>query len=799
MLGWAAVLVVAVLVSYQPSWRIPLLFDDLESVTLNSSLRPPWQWADLLSPPASVPTKGRPLANLSFALSYRLSAAEPWGYHALNLAFHLVTVLALFGVVRRTLVRCWPGDSARALRGAGGAALLWAVHPALVQTVSYISQRTELMLGAFALLTLLGFVRWVHGGARGWAVGSVVAAFLGALCKEGFVAVPLVILAYDGIFVAGSVRAAWRARRLYYVTLAGVWPLVLSLLADVGARGVGTGQGITVLDYARTQVKAWVVYLQLVVWPHPLVFDRGFVLVRSWGDALPYLLLVGAMLVGAAWLVRRWLAAGFLLAAFALLLAPASSVVPVAGATIAENRLYLPSALVVVGLVVAATIWLQPRRWWGLVGGLTLLASVATVERNRTFQDAVGLWRQTLVRAPENFRAYNNLGELLNADPGRRAEARRCFEAALRLKPDYAPAHQNLGILRARQPDGREEGIAHLQEALRLDPGLAAAHSNLGGLLARIAGREAEAMRHHDAAVRLDPRVAAVWYNRGNTLARDPGRWTEALADFARALELDPTMAEAHANRASLLLRLPGREAEAMRHHDDAVRFNPQLAEAWFNRGNALARDPARWADALRDFSRALVLDPALVEAYANRGALWAKLPGQAAAAEADFAAALRLKPDYAEVQLAWADLLAARAGQRDEAQRRYELALRIRPDLVAAHFGLGNLLAAAPDGAAAAQAHFEAALRLNPALFEAQANLAALLERDPARSAEALRHHRRAVELAPDNAIVHFNLAAGLERAGGAAAEAREHYARALRLNPDLEPARQALQRLGP
>ncbi len=720
-LVWPAVISAAVLVAYYPSWRIPLLFDDVESVALNTSIRPPWSWSDLLSPPAAVTTKGRPLANLSFAFSYALSGLRPWGYHAVSLTFHLVAAWTLFGLVNRTLARARKLGNQKASAVAGWATLLWAVHPALVQSVSYISQRTEVMMGAFTLLTLYSFVRWIEDRATWWAAVSIGAAMMGTLCKESFVAVPLLIMVYDRSFFAESFRAAWGARHGYYALLGIVWPIALVLLSDVSKRGVGLGQGISVLEYARTQLQAWNIYLGLSVWPFPLIFDRGVALLSSWREALPYLFFPSLLVGGTACALMRRSAVGFLLAAFVLLLLPTSSLVPVSGATIAENRLYLPSAAITVGFALAASVLMRTRVWLSLIGTTVALASVGTMARNATLQDPISLWRQTIARAPNNARAHNNLGELLASDPDSRDEARQSYESALRLKPDYAVAHQNLGILLARQADGLEPGIAHLEEALRLDPSLAAAHSNLGNLLSRSPARAQEAVIHHDAALKLDPRLAAAWYNRGNALAREPAHWQQALSDFERALSLDPTLVEAHLNRGALLAKMNGRENEAAAEFTAALRLRPNDAELHLTLGDLLATQTGSRDAAGSHYEEALRLNPDSVAAHFGLGNLAAASTGRVAEARSHFEAALRLNPSQFEVHTNLAALLEREPSTVVEALSHHRRAVELAPNNAIVHYNLAACLDRVGAAKTEARNHYQRALELNPALEPAR------------------------------------------------------------------------------
>lgn len=75
----------------------------------------------------------------------------------MNLGLHVLAALAVFGVVRRTLLsdRLRPrfGQAADAL--ASAVALLWVVHPLTTDAVTYVTQRTEVLMGLFYLLTLL--------------------------------------------------------------------------------------------------------------------------------------------------------------------------------------------------------------------------------------------------------------------------------------------------------------------------------------------------------------------------------------------------------------------------------------------------------------------------------------------------------------------------------------------------------------------------------------------------------------------------------------------------------------------
>ena len=88
----------------------------------------------------------RPVVLLSLAINYWIGEIDATGYHVVNVAIHLLAGLTLFGILRRMLTQRF-GGSADWL--AFAVALLWLVHPLQTQSVTYIIQRSESLMGLF--------------------------------------------------------------------------------------------------------------------------------------------------------------------------------------------------------------------------------------------------------------------------------------------------------------------------------------------------------------------------------------------------------------------------------------------------------------------------------------------------------------------------------------------------------------------------------------------------------------------------------------------------------------------------
>jgi len=421
--------------------------------------------------------------------------------------------------------------------------------------------------------------------------------------------------------------------------------LLLLVLSTKGRSGTaGFGSGVPWWSYGATEMPAIARYLGLSLWPGPLIFDYGTALAPFSLATVAYLIAFSALAVALAWALLKRPAAGFLGFCFAAILAPSSSVFPVASEPIAEHRMYL--ALIPVAILVVVGMY----RWLGraaLPCSLAIAAALfgTTFRRNEVFRTEEGIWGDTVAKRPGNERAHINLGNALDGE-GRSEDAVAEFREAIRLKPDYAEAHSNLGNALAKLPGRLSEATSELELALRLKPDFAKAHNTLGSVLTRTPGGLDGAVVQFEDALQLRPDYADAENNLGNALVAE-GRFAEAIGPLEAALRLNPDSAEAHSNLGNCLARLPGRLDEAIAQYGQALRLRPGYANAHNNLGSALAREGGRINEAVAQFQEAIRLRPDYADAHCNLGmALGSE--GRVAEAAAEFEETLRLQPDNA-------------------------------------------------------------------------------------------------------------------------------------------------------
>jgi tetratricopeptide (TPR) repeat protein len=551
-----AVLVAVIALSYSNSFHGPFVLDDLPSIVDNASIRSLRHIGQVLYPPnqGGRTVDGRPVVNLSLAINYAISGLEVWSYHAFNLLTHVLAGLALFGVVRRTLLlpyfheRYTESSTWLAL----AVALIWGVHPLQTESVTYTIQRAESMVGLFYLLVLYCVIR-AETSPRGrpWFVAAVACCALGMATKEVMVTAPVVVLLYERVFLFGSFRKLLVQRSKLYLAMAATWLLLVVLILPLGGRGgsAGIGHGVTVWQYAATQLGAIVMYLRLTFWPQPLVFDYGKPLANGAAEIVPQALII-ATLIAATLAALRWRPAlGFLGAAFFIILSPSSSIVPIVTQTIAEHRMYLPLAPVLTLVVMLFdTLWdrfvrrLDPElrqrpllRYApaALVLAVSVLFGMQTWLRNLDYRSAITLWQDTVDDRPQNPRAYANLAEHLMLI-GQFDEALEVCTRCIELNPNSDEGWYGRGTYHLQAGQYRK-AIADLDHALELGGQEAEIHQNRGVAYRRL-GEYEKAVQDFDRALALKPDLRVSYRNRALALAA-LGRLEEAQRDAQEFIE----------------------------------------------------------------------------------------------------------------------------------------------------------------------------------------------------------------------------------------------------------------------
>jgi Flp pilus assembly protein TadD len=589
--------------AYSNSFNCVFLFDDAPNIVDNPNIRQLWPLTKAMSAPVDSGLGGRPVLSLSFALNYAFGKYNVWGYHFVNLAIHILGALALYGIVRRTLLT----DRLKIKFGRHSAylafiiAAIWLAHPIQTESVIYIVQRAESLMGLFYLLTVYTAIRAMQPNhSRLWPVVAVVFCALGMGTKEVMVTAPVLVLFYDRTFVSGSFLAALRRRLSLYIGLAATWIALAAATATAPPSGtIGFSVAISPIDYLLNQPLAIVKYLKLCFWPGQLcIYYSWPVILKVWKLILPSLFVVVVLVVITLYGFIRNRVWSYPAVWFCAILAPTSTFVPIQD-IIFEHRVYLSLAGLAVMVVLGGYRLLGSggiKAWLGAGTALVIITvlTVRTFYRNEDYKSEFAIWKSAAKASPSQKAYYNfaNFCRKLDKIP----ESVEYYKKALRLNPEYVNAHKNLGDILKSQ-NNLNEAAAHYNRILQIEPNHVEAHFNLGTIF-QMQNKLDRAENYYRRTLELDPNHINTYNNLGGLLLIR-GHYDQAMKNFNRVLEIDPNNAKADNNIAyaiisradaaqhdvSRALELARRAAELTDSNDPEILDT--LADCYYRNGQA--------------------------------------------------------------------------------------------------------------------------------------------------------------------------------------------------------------------
>ncbi len=520
----SALIVVLTVVAYLPVMRGGLIWDDDAWTTGISALLRDVSGLRAMWCQLTALQQYYPLSGTTFWLDYHLWGFWPLPYHVENVLLHAVSAVLFWQLLRRLETP-----------GAWLAGAIFALHPVMVESAGWITERKNVLSLVFYLGALLAYGRFNSfwkgdNGSRARHRGTYALALLlclGALlAKTTTFSLPAVIVLI-GWWKRGRVR--WREDLLPTLpmfALAIGFCLMTAWLEKTHVGAQGPDFALTFPERCLVAGRVPWFYIGKLLWPANLcfVYPRWHPDPGSWQQWL-YPVATAGVLVG-LWLARRRMGRGPATAAFFFV----GTLFPLLGffnafgmlySFVWNHWVYLPSlgliALAAALAARAAVVLRAPRLFHGVATVLLVALGTLTWRQGDIYRDAETLWRDTVAKNPTEWMVHYNLGKTLS-DEGRIPEAIPEYEEALRVKPDNAEVHNNLGgalIALGRLP----EAIEHLEQALRIKPEYAEPHYNLGIALWQ-AGKTQEAIGQYEQALRFKPDYIKAYNNLGTALVQ---------------------------------------------------------------------------------------------------------------------------------------------------------------------------------------------------------------------------------------------------------------------------------------
>jgi tetratricopeptide (TPR) repeat protein len=525
-----------------------------------------------------------PVTWLSHMVDVQIFGVRAGPHHWVNVLFHLINAILLFLVLR----------SATGAEGPSAlVALLFAVHPAHVESVAWISERKDVLSTFFWLLATGAYVGYAKRPSVLRYLAVLPPFALGLMAKPMLVTLPFTLLLLDywplsrfrkaGKSAGGL--APWKLfiEKVPLLALSAASSL-LTIQAQSAGQSISSLESLSLAVRIETAVISYVRYIGLTLlptdlsvhYPHPW---------QSWptwqfatAGALLAAISVGVLLARRS---RPYLAVGWVF--YLVTLLPVIGIVQVGSQAIADRYTYVPLTGIFIAAVWTAADFCERRTIpkplaFAVAAGIVIpLALVARMQAGY-WKDSLTLFEHAFKVSPRSDVVQYGFGLAL-AKTGRHAEALEHEMEALRHRPNDAILCYNIGneLAELGRPD---EALTFYQKSLGLkaeDKLRKSIHNDVANTLSQL-GRLEEALVHYDAALAIAPGDAKVITNKGNALVLLK-RPSEAIELFRKAAVLDRNHTALFINMGIALIELK-RYDEARDSFLEAIRQNPSSMSA---------------------------------------------------------------------------------------------------------------------------------------------------------------------------------------------------------------------------
>ena len=541
-----------------------------------------------------------PLTIWTFAVEKRMYGFEkPGKWHTTNIILHLICVFFIYRICLLLGLR-WQGSLF--------VAILFGIHPMRVESVAWVTERKDVLFGAFYLSALYFYIKGKLNGKK-YHILIFTLFLLSLFSKIQAVILPLSMIAVD--YYLGD-RLDWKLilKKAPYFLMSLIFGLVgLVFLKDQGA----LENAVTYPFWQRIFVGSYsyMIYLAKAIVPYKLspLYPYSPKIPSYF---YPTILLFPAMAYGMYMMYKRnlkvWL---FGLIFFTVNIMFLLQILGAGQGFLADRFTYIAyfGLFFIAGFYFDKYIQEKVNLkyiFYGFAAVLFLVFGYMTIQQNTVWKNSETLWTHVLQHYQKATLPYGNRANYLRQQ-GRTKEALRDYSKATTLNPKGDQAFNSRARLYF--------DIATTRDTLLL------------------------ALQDYNRAVELSPKNGEFLINRGATHAR-LGDIDQAIADINEGLKYKPDHAVGYLNR-SVLYNAQGKIQEALNDINSYLKLKPYNANLWYEKGRAL-RNLNKLPESIPAYTRAIQLNETEAVFYYERGRTYLAM-GQGNEAKRDIQMALNL------------------------------------------------------------------------------------------------------------------------------------------------------------
>lgn len=512
----------------------------------------------------------RPISKALFAVVWEIAPDKPGLNHMMNILLYALTGFFLLLTL------------AKYLKSPVLALVITAIyvsHPVHTESVASIKGIDDMLSMFFFILTMYKVHTYLYTNTMkhlAWAMFFFLICMFSKESSITFIAaIPLMIYFFTDVKLNKNIKTS-----LYFVGVAAFFLVVRMVILQDSVSNPSsvvdnllsqTSDGAVKFS---TAVYILIIYLKLLVFPHPLVFDYSYnqVTLKEPGDML-FIMSLLIHLGLAAYALLKWkkkdlIAFGILF--YAITFSISSNIIIEIGSSLAERFLYVPSlgfAIVVAG-VLALLFKTDLKASYNSVPDLiknnvpiiavtsviVILFGFKTVTQNSVWENNLTLYQSGVKNSPNSTRTHYYLGNyMIKPDfwAGQDSISRRntilegiaYLDSSIAIYDKFSDAHNQKGVAYYRLKDYNKAAESY-NRAIETNPSNSSAHNNMGTILFET-GQIDKALQAFQTAVGYDKSYADGYMNLGSCYGQMQ-QFDKAILNFKKAIQFDPNNASAH-------------------------------------------------------------------------------------------------------------------------------------------------------------------------------------------------------------------------------------------------------------
>ena len=593
-----------------------------------------------------------PLTWISHMVDWKLYGNHAGGHHITNLCFHCANAVLLFLLLLYMTGFVWRSAIV---------AFLFALHPAHVESVAWVSERKDVLSTFFWFAALLAYAWYVRNPS--WKrYALIICAFAcGLMSKPMVVTLPFTLLLLDywplrRISFARQSREQWLS--FQWKLFVEKWPLflmtvlssIITFFAQRSGGTVATLERLPLLGRISNAAISCCRYVLLLFWPNPLTAYYYYAShnISVLATVLPVIALL--LVTALCWRFRKerpYCLIGWLW--FLGTLTPVIGIIQVGEQSMAERYTYVPS----IGILFAV-VWLigdavanSPKlRTAALLLAVAVIAACAvkTDAKVKVWKDTTALFTNVLEVDPRGELPNLSLG-IAYMGVGKFADAQEYYDRALNYKPStylalsYSAFCQMISC-EPNEPRNLPLAKQRLDQALLLNPQSPDVLTNLA-LWSSMMGKPNDEEIYCREALAANPYFTAARLYLSDALQAQ-GKLDEALEQNRLVLATEPDNTDALNNVGGLLDR-KGLSPDAVKAFQQSLAVKPDQAMPHSKIGRIYMGEH-QFPAAAEEFAQALRFNPSDPNAHDDLGVALFQLGDYEKAAE-QFGEAVRMNP----------------------------------------------------------------------------------------------------------------------------------------------------------